>query len=37
LYGTVATKMDKEVAGIRANQVFGAFSVQNNLQVEGKS
>lgn len=37
LYGTVASKMDKEVAGIRANQVFGAFSVQNNLQVEGKS
>jgi hyperosmotically inducible periplasmic protein len=37
LYGTVASKMDKEVAGIRANQVLGAFSVQNNLQVEGKS
>jgi hyperosmotically inducible periplasmic protein len=37
LYGTVASKMDKEVAGIRASQVFGAFSVQNNLQVEGKS
>ena len=37
LYGTVATKMDKEVAGIRAGQVFGAFSVQNNLQVAGKS
>jgi len=37
LYGTVATKMDKEVAGIRASQVFGAFSVQNNLQVEKKS
>jgi osmotically-inducible protein OsmY len=37
LYGTVATQMDKNVAGIRANQVFGAFSVQNNLQVEKKS
>lgn len=37
LYGTVASQMDKEVAGIRASQVFGAFSVQNNLQVEGKS
>lgn len=37
LYGTVASKMDKEVAGIRASQVFGAFSVQNNLQVEKKS
>jgi len=37
LYGTVATAMDKQVAGIRANQVFGAFSVQNNLVVEKKS
>jgi hyperosmotically inducible periplasmic protein len=37
LYGTVASQMDKEVAGIRASQVFGAFSVQNNLQVEKKS
>jgi hyperosmotically inducible protein len=37
LYGTVATQMDKNVAGIRANQVFGAFSVQNNLQVEKSS
>jgi hyperosmotically inducible protein len=37
LYGTVANKMDKEVAGIRASQVFGAFSVQNNLQVQKKS
>ncbi len=37
LYGTVATKMDKNVAGIRAGQVFGAFSVQNNLQVASKS
>ena len=33
LYGTVANQMDKNVAGIRANQVFGAFSVQNNLEV----
>lgn len=37
LYGTVASQMDKEVAGIRASQVFGAFSVQNNLQVAQKS
>ena len=37
LYGAVANKMDKEVAGIRAGQVFGAFSVQNNLEVAGKS
>jgi hyperosmotically inducible periplasmic protein len=36
LYGTVENKMDKQVAGIRANGVFGVFSVQNNLQV-GKS
>jgi hyperosmotically inducible periplasmic protein len=33
LYGTVATAMDKQIAGIRANQVFGVFSVQNNLEV----
>jgi hyperosmotically inducible periplasmic protein len=37
LYGTVASSMDKDIAGIRASQVFGAFSVQNNLQVEKKS
>jgi hypothetical protein len=37
LYGTVANTMDKQVAGIRANQVFGAFSVQNNLEVAKKS
>ncbi len=34
LYGSVDNKMDKEVAGIRANQLFGAFSVDNKLQVE---
>jgi hyperosmotically inducible protein len=37
LYGTVNNKMEKEIAGIRANQVPGAFSVQNNLMVEGGS
>ena len=37
LDGVVGTKMDKQVAGLRANQVFGAFSVQNNLEVAGKS
>jgi hyperosmotically inducible periplasmic protein len=37
LYGSVDTKMDKDVAGIRANQLFGVFSVDNKLQVEGKS
>jgi len=34
LYGSVASKMDKDVAGIRANQLFGAFSVDNKLQVD---
>lgn len=37
LYGSVDSKMDKEVAGIRANGLFGAFSVDNKLQIEGKS
>jgi hyperosmotically inducible protein len=34
LYGSVDSKMDKDVAGLRANQVFGAFSVENKLQVD---
>jgi len=37
LYGFVETKMDKEVAGIRANQLPGAFSVENKLVVEENS
>jgi hyperosmotically inducible periplasmic protein len=37
LYGSVDSKMDKDIAGIKANQLFGAFSVENKLQVEGKS
>jgi osmotically-inducible protein OsmY len=37
LYGSVDSTMDKQVAGMRANQLFGAFSVDNQLQVEGKS
>jgi hyperosmotically inducible protein len=37
LYGTVDSTMDKQIAGIRAGSVFGAFSVQNNLEVAGKS
>ena len=37
LYGSVDSKMDKEVAGIRANQLFGAFTVDNKLQVEDKA
>jgi hyperosmotically inducible periplasmic protein len=34
LYGSVDSKTDKEVAGIRANQLPGVFSVENKLQVE---
>jgi osmotically-inducible protein OsmY len=37
LYGTVDSTMDKTVAGIKANQIFGAFTVQNNLVVEKDS
>lgn len=34
LQGVVATQADKNIVGIRANSVFGAFSVKNDLQVE---
>jgi osmotically-inducible protein OsmY len=37
LYGVVDSTADKNIAGIRAGGVFGAFSVQNNLEVAGKS
>ncbi len=37
LYGVVDSTMDKQIAGIRANQIPGAFSVDNQLQVAGKS
>jgi hyperosmotically inducible protein len=37
LYGVVGSAMDKQIAGMRANQVFGAFTVQNNLEVAKKS
>jgi hyperosmotically inducible protein len=37
LYGVVGSATEKSVAGIRASQVFGAFTVQNNLDVAGKS
>jgi hyperosmotically inducible protein len=37
LYGTAASPLDKQVAGARAGQVFGVFSVQNNLEIEKKS
>ncbi len=33
LYGTVQNAMDKNIAGLRANGVFGAFSVENKLAV----
>jgi hyperosmotically inducible periplasmic protein len=37
LYGTVDSPMDKNVAGIKANQMPGAFSVENRLQVASRS
>jgi hyperosmotically inducible periplasmic protein len=37
LYGVVDSTMDKQIAGIRANQIPGAFSVNNQLQIEGKT
>jgi hyperosmotically inducible periplasmic protein len=33
LYGVVNNTMDKQVAGIRAGQIFGAFTVDNKLEV----
>jgi osmotically-inducible protein OsmY len=33
LYGSVNNAMDRNVAGIRAGSVFGAFSVENKLEV----
>jgi hyperosmotically inducible protein len=33
LYGTVQSQMDKNIAGLRASGVFGAFSVDNKLAV----
>ena len=36
LEGVVADTFDKNLIGVRANAVPGAFSVQNDLQVEGK-
>ena len=37
LYGSVISDMDKTVAGIRAHQLSGAFSVENKLVVEKDS
>jgi osmotically-inducible protein OsmY len=34
LYGTVESAMDKTIAGMRANAVPGAFSVENKLVVD---
>jgi hyperosmotically inducible periplasmic protein len=34
LYGTVQNQMDKTIAGLRANAVPGAFSVDNKLMVD---
>jgi hyperosmotically inducible protein len=36
LEGVVANEGDKNIAGIRANGVPGAFSIENDLRVEGK-
>ena len=36
LSGVVDNKMDKDIAGIRANSVPGVFKVVNNLQVAGQ-
>jgi len=33
LYGAVHSAMDKQLAGMRAGQLFGAFSVENKLEV----
>ena len=37
LYGSVDSSMDKTVAGMRAVQILGAFSVENKLVVEKDS
>jgi osmotically-inducible protein OsmY len=37
LSGVVDSKADKDMANIRANQVPGVVSVQNDLQVAGSS
>jgi osmotically-inducible protein OsmY len=36
LYGSVDSTMDRNVAGLRANQIPGAFSVKNKLEVESE-
>jgi hyperosmotically inducible protein len=36
LEGVVANEMDRNIAGIKANGVSGAFKIDNQLKVEGK-
>jgi hyperosmotically inducible periplasmic protein len=37
LKGIVATQSDSDLANIKANQVSGVFSVNNELQIEGRT
>lgn len=37
LYGQVDSSMDRNIAGIRARQVFGGFSVENNLTLPNQA
>jgi hyperosmotically inducible periplasmic protein len=37
LYGVVDSTFDKQIASVRANQIPGAFSVDNQLLIEGKT
>src|ERR1700686_4966427 len=37
LYGSVMNAMDKQIAGMKAGQVFGAFTVDNKLVIEKDS
>jgi hypothetical protein len=37
LKGAVSNAMDKQLAGMAANRVFGVFSVDNELQIEFRS
>jgi hyperosmotically inducible protein len=37
LYGKVDSTMDKDIAGIRARQVFGGFSVENHLSLPNQA
>ena len=34
LYGAVQSEIDRQIAGIRASQVFGSFSVENHLTTD---